>query len=107
MATRSPSFEIGTFDHHSGASQAYSFDVTKRSYSSPSVSTSRAIDITDENNPSTVTGTVLTGTASITTTTYTTPTIRSLTAGNTYRIETDITDDSGTDVLVTVWTCPY
>ena len=100
-------YEAGIIPQHTGATDAYSVTVTSASLVSPTVSTSRAWDITDNDAVTDVSGTILSGSASITTSLWTTPLITALTAGQRYRVETDISDSGTTKVFVLFVNCDY
>lgn len=100
-------FEAGPISIPATTDMAFGVTVTNVGFSSPTVSTSRAYDITDSDNVTAVTGTVLSGSASISTSTWTTPIILPAAADKSYRIETDISDSGNTITLVLFVNVPY
>ena len=103
-----PYWEAGSIDHHSGATHPHSVNVTSVALSSPTVSASYIYNVTDPDNISSdLSGTLLSGSASISTTTWTTPAITGLTAQNVYRVETHISDSSNVHVVALIVECPY
>ena len=101
-------FEAGTTHLHSGATWPFSVTVTSIGFTSPTVSSSAIYNVTDPDNISAdLSGTLLSGSASISTTTWTTPQVTGLTAKNVYRLETVITDSGNTLPIVLYVECPY
>lgn len=99
-------WEVGTETLPSTATKAFDAGVSNIGFSSPSVSTSRAWDISDKSNVVSADG-LLSGAATISTTTWTTPLLTPGAANKEYRIETDITDGSETITLVMFLKVPY
>ena len=101
-------WEAGPVLLNSGSTWSFSVQVTSVGFSSPSVSSSAIYNVTDPDNISAdLSGTLLSGSASISTTTWTTPLITGLTAKNVYRLTTSITDSGKTLMLGLYVECPY
>jgi len=84
---------------HSDAVLPVTVDVTAFGLSSPSIAATVCDDITDPDNISDVSGTVLSGAATISTTSLTTRILTPAAAGKRYKIITTITDGSSTHVV--------
>ncbi|MCB0128705.1 MAG: hypothetical protein KDE58_40850 [Caldilineaceae bacterium] len=78
-----------------GEDEQIRYSVTTTNYgSSPSSVSIVAKDITDAHNPTVVTGSVLSGSASVSGDVITLPLLHSLTAGHKYKIEVMFTDSN-------------
>lgn len=84
---------------HSSAVLPVTVDVTAFGMSSPSIDGTTCYDITDPDNVSDVSGSVLTGTASVSTTSLTTRILTPAANNKSYKIVTTITDGTNTHVV--------
>lgn len=108
MKNRAPYYwEAGPVPAHSGSDIAYAVGASNVGLTSPTVSGTVVYDETDPDAEELVTGTVVTGSASVSTTTWTTPLIGSMTAGKRYRVETTVSDSGNTHVFVLFVECKY
>ncbi len=81
-------------------------DVIAFGLSSPSIGTSTCDDITDPDSISDVSGTVLSGTATISTTELVTRILTPAAADKKYRLKTTITDGTSTHVVAAIIKVP-
>ena len=96
MAQRNDPSYMFTTRQMVGESKSYSIDLVNVT-ATPTAAAAFAYDVTGERKGVIVTSTILSGSASIASTTLTTPLVQSLTLGHTYEIHIKFTTD-GTQV---------
>ncbi len=100
-------WEFASIRQPSSAIPAYAIIAVNAINTGATVAASRMLDVTDPDNPTDVSGDVLTGAATIAGTTITTPLIGQLTADKRYRLEIDVTDSGQTITIAGIIHCPY